>query len=46
MEDIRLHIEDVLDAIKDAIDRGEISNEEVELMFLDVLGQTNRRYER
>ena len=37
MEDIRLQIEDVLDRIRDAIDRGEISKEEVEKMFLDML---------
>jgi hypothetical protein len=38
MEDIRLHIADALDRIKDAIDRGDISVEEVERLFLEMLG--------
>ena len=37
MEDIRLHIDLTLDRIKKAIDNNEISAEEVEKMFLEML---------
>lgn len=36
MEDIRQYIEEALEEIKSAIDRGEITAEEVETLFLDM----------
>lgn len=37
MEDIRQHIEEVLEEIRTAIDNGEIDMEEVEKLFLEIL---------
>lgn len=37
VEDVRQHIDQALEEIKGAIDRGDISAEEVERMFLKML---------
>jgi hypothetical protein len=37
MEDIRQYVEQALEEIRDAIDAGDISKEEVEQAFLDML---------
>lgn len=38
MPDIRLHIEQALKEIRAAIDRGDIDADEVEKLFLEMLG--------
>ena len=38
MEDIRQRIDLILEEIRDAIDAGDISKEEVEAAFLEMLG--------